>query len=83
MDVTKLPIEEITWEDHFSQEAWQSAAEFDLNDELFVSTVGYRLKETKTKVVLLQNVATNGQVSCTMTILKKTIKSRKMIREAQ
>lgn len=81
----KMPLEEVTWEDHFSTTDWTTKDDesLDLKHGIFVTTIGYRLKESKLKVVLVQNVATNGALSGTMTILKKTVKSRTVIREAK
>lgn len=80
--VEDLVLEEITWEDHFSNEAWITQEDLVKDDGgIFVTSVGYRLKETKNKVVLVQNVATNGHVSCAMTILKKTITKRNIVKE--
>lgn len=81
--LVKLPIEEITWEDHFSSENWTTHDDEEIEGSIFVTTIGYRLRETKTKVILIQNRATNGQIAGTMTIIKKTIKNRTIVREAQ
>lgn len=78
-----LPIEEVVWEDHFSTTDWTSKADVMEDQSVFVTSVGYRLKETKTKIVLIQNCADNDIVSNTMTILKKTVKSRTVIREKE
>ncbi len=82
--VEKLPLEEIVWEDHFSSTEWISNEDLvKSNESIFVTSVGYRIKETKTKITLIQNVTDNGHVSNTMTILKKTVTKRTIIREAQ
>jgi hypothetical protein len=77
------PIELIEWEDHFSTDAWTESDNVDLLDTILVTSVGFRIKETKTKIVLAANAATNGQIFGTITILKKTVKSRTILREAQ
>ena len=80
----KLPLEEVTWEDHFSSTDWATQDDMVKDDSsIFVTTVGYKLKETKLKIVLIQNVADNGHVSGSMTILKKTVTKRTTLREAQ
>jgi hypothetical protein len=82
--VDKLPLEEVVWEDHFSSTDWASQEDMIKDDEsIYVTSVGYRLKETKHKIVLVQNVATNGHVSGTMTILKRTVSKRTLLREVQ
>lgn len=81
--LTKLPIEEITWEDHYSTDDWLSPDDKELHSNIYVTSIGYLLKETKTKIVLVFNKATNGNIFGTTTILKKTVKSRVTIREAQ
>lgn len=85
MDVKSMPLEEVVWEDHFSTTDWTTKDDETLNlaHGLFVTTIGYRLKENKYKIVLVQNVVTNGTISGTMTILKKTVKSRTVIREKE
>jgi hypothetical protein len=77
------PIELIEWEDHFSTDAWTESDNVDLLDTILVTSVGFRIKETKTKIVLAANAATNGQIFGTITILKKTVKLRTILREAQ
>jgi hypothetical protein len=76
------PIELIEWEDHYSTDAWTDADNKELLDTILVTSVGFKLKETRTKIVLAANAATNGQIFGTITILKKTIKSRTILREA-
>lgn len=83
MKLDDLPIEEIEWEDHYSSENWTAQDDVDLQTSLYVKSVGYRLKETRTKIVLIQNCASNGMVSCSMTIIKKNVKSRTVIREGK
>lgn len=83
MKLEELPIEEVEWEDHYSTDRWTEHEDPELNGSIFVKTVGYKLKETKTKIILVQNSATNGQISGTMTIIKKTVKSRNIIREGK
>ena len=80
---SSLPLEEVVWEDHFSSQDWASQEDMVAdNASIFVTSVGYKLKETKQKIVLIQNVADNGHVSGSMTILKKTVSKRTIIREA-
>lgn len=82
--IEKLPIEEVTWEDHFSSTEWMTQDDMDKDDGcIFVTTIGYRLKETKLKIILAQNVADNGHVAGLMTIIKKTVTKRTTLREAQ
>lgn len=81
--LSKLPIEEIVWEDHFSSENWTKHDDEELLDSIFVTTIGYRLRETKAKVILIQNRTDNAMISGTMTIIKKTIAKRTILREAQ
>ena len=80
-----LPIEEIVWEDHFSSTDWvdkDSVVHDTVDAHYFITSIGYRLKETKARVTLIQNYSQlNGQVSNTMTILKKNIKSRTLIKD--
>lgn len=78
----KLPVEEVVWEDHFSMDGWTHAEDKDLVGEIYITSVGYLLRETKTKIILIQNRGTNAQISGAMTILKKTVKSRTRLREA-
>lgn len=81
MDLEKLRVEEIEWEDHYSTDTWADPEETDFVGSIFVKSIGRVLKETKTKVVLVPSIASNGQVFGTITILKKTIKSRTIVRE--
>lgn len=83
MKLDELPIEEITWEDHYSSDDWRDLEGTDLDGAIYVKTIGYRLRETKTKIIVFQNVSTSEQISGTMTILKKTVKSRTVIREGK
>lgn len=78
----KLPVEEIEWEDHYSTDGWTHTEDEDLVSPVYVTSLGYRLKETKTKIVLIGNKATNGQIFGTITILKKTVRTRTVVREA-
>jgi hypothetical protein len=82
MDYKTLPLVEITWEDHFSSDEWTTQDDVTLAGSVFVTTIGYLIKETRTKIVLAQNVSSAGNISGTMTILKKTVKTRTVIREA-
>lgn len=80
--VEKLPLEEVIWEDHFSSTDWMTQEDMEKDDGgIFVTSVGYRIKETKHKIVLIQNMTSNGHVSGAMTILKKTVSKRTIIRE--
>jgi len=81
--LTRLPIEEVVWEDHFSTDSWLAHDAEEVLDTILVTSVGYRLKETRAKIVLIQHRTTNAQIGGTITILKKTVKSRTIIREAQ
>jgi hypothetical protein len=83
MKLDELPIEEIEWEDHYSSDDWRDHDGVDLEGAVFVKTIGYRLKETRTKIIVFQNFSTSDQISGTMTILKKTVKSRTVIREGK
>lgn len=83
MKLANLPIEEIVWEDHFSTDDWKSHDDGEIAGTMFVSSIGYRLKENRQRIVLVQNVSDSDQVSGTITVLKKTIKKRTVIREAQ
>lgn len=78
----KLAIQEVVWEDHFSVDDWTTPDSSDVDISINVTTIGYLLKETKTKIVLIQTHATNAMIAGTMTILKKTVKSRVTLREA-
>lgn len=83
MKLAGLPVEEIVWEDHFSTDDWKSHDDKEVAETMFVTSVGYRLKENRQRIVLVQNLSDSDQISGTITILKKTIKSRTVIREAQ
>jgi len=76
-----MKVEEIVWLDHYSTDAWADPSVEDFVSDIDVTSIGYVLKETKTKVVLCGNRASNGQIFGTITILKKTIKSRHIIKE--
>lgn len=79
--LAKLPLEEVVWEDHYSTEDWTHVDDDELTQSIFVTSVGYVLKETKTKLVLVANKSDNAQIFGTITILKKTIKKRTRIRD--
>lgn len=81
MSVEKMVLEEIIWEDHFSSTDWTSQDEFAKDERIFVTSVGYRLKETRQRVTIIQNMTEGGMVSNTMTILKKNIQKRTVLRE--
>ena len=77
-----LPIEEIVWEDHFSTDDWKDHKDEDIANTIFITSIGYLLKENRQRVVLVQNINNeNNQVSGTITILKRTIKKRTIVRE--
>jgi hypothetical protein len=78
-----LPVEEIIWEDHYSTDDWRKHDDEDVAGVVYVTSIGYRLKENRQRVVLVQNINTeNNQVSGTITILKRTIKKRTIVRDA-
>ena len=77
----ELPLLEVEWEDHYSTTDWVEAAAADVLDSVYVKSVGYLFKETKNKLVLVQNMSSSGQLAGTMTIMKKTIKTRTVLRE--
>lgn len=76
-----MKIEEIVWEDHYSTDAWADPATEDFVSDMLVTSLGYVLKETRAKIVLVANQASNGHIFGTITILKKTIKNRTVVRE--
>lgn len=77
-----MKIEEIVWEDHYTTDSWSDPKTEDFVSAILVNSIGYVLKETRAKVVLCSNMGSHGQVFGTITILKKTIKSRSTLREA-
>lgn len=76
-----MKIEEIVWEDHYTTDSWTDPKTEDFLTGVLVTSIGYVLKETRTKVVLVSNQGNHGQIFGTITILKKAIKERSVVRE--
>lgn len=76
-------VEEIVWDDHYSTDDWQPHDNEDVARTISVTSIGYKIKENRRTVVLAQNVNNeNKHISGTITIIKKNIKKRTIIREA-
>lgn len=71
--IVKHPIVRVDWSDHWTgNNQWMEISQLDTEPKNCVS-VGIKVFEDKTVVVLAQNMGINQQVSDTVVILKKAI----------
>jgi hypothetical protein len=77
----KLLLTYIEWEDHHSNDVWQSAEDLDVTPRV-IHTVGWAIKEDERIVILATTVdpLSIQPYANTMTILKATIRKRRVLR---
>lgn len=81
-----MNIELIVWEDHFGgNRSWTELEELrqDNEHQYLIRSVGYVLAENKCRVTLVQNIGSNDLANHTMTIIKKNIVSRKILKKGK
>lgn len=76
------PLVMIEWRDHASAEVWENVeqAKADFKPHL-LKTVGWLIGETDEAYNLVMNLATDGDVTMRMIILKGTVKRFKVLRK--
>lgn len=79
-----MNIEYIKWEDHSGgYSRWTDSADIasDNDHSYTIESVGFVLAENKHRVTLVQNIAVNDMANHTMTIIKKNILVRKILKK--
>lgn len=77
----KLPLTYVEWDDHHSNDDWQAEEDFDLAPRV-VYSVGWLVKEDDRVIMLATTVdpISVRPYANTITILKATIRKRKLVR---
>lgn len=75
------PIVMVTWRDHVSYDSWNSDKRHILErtSAALVHSVGWLAYEDKDTILIIQNMAPDGDKSMMMRILKSTIKKRRVL----
>lgn len=79
-----MNIEYIKWEDHSGgYSRWTEKGEIASdNDHAYtIESIGFVLAENKNRVTLIQNISINDMANHTMTIIKKNIITRKVLKK--
>ena len=77
-----MPVEVIEWIDAHSLYGWHSPDHYveSAGHPMVCQTVGYRLHEDRTQVILVQSHSGAGNVADSITIPKKNITSRRKLK---
>lgn len=79
-----MNIELIEWYDHHtSNNGWRNEINPTCFDLVICKTTGFIVKETKTTIMLAHSVSEEGDVNQCMTIGKKLIISRKILKKGK
>ncbi len=75
------PIVMVTWKDHVSNDSWQRDKRHILEQTsaAIVHSVGWLAHEDKDTILIIQNMAPDGDKSMMMRILKSTISKRRIL----
>jgi hypothetical protein len=71
-DTLKYDIVEITWLDHYANDAWIDIEEIEINNTICTS-VGYFVKENTNYIVLARTITNDGLCDGLMFIIKDVI----------
>lgn len=81
---TKYPLVLIEWQDHYSEDKWESleAAQAPDTSSGVIKSVGWLISETDREYRIVQNLSKDdAQVSMRMVILKGTVHNFKVLRK--
>jgi hypothetical protein len=82
--VKRYPCERITWRDHCeaSGGAWCAPADWAKAKPVIVVSIGWTVRETKTFLVSVPQIASNGYTGQPLVIVKSCITKRQRIEES-
>jgi hypothetical protein len=78
-----MPVVEVEWDDSCSGGGWSTADQYAKRDVLPACSVGYLLSRDRTRIIIVQSQAENGDVNDCITIPRGMVKQIRVLEKAR